>query len=226
MMDQNIRVAGVAALFIAVAFAVHLLNAYYFEPQMGFRSVADYMSADRLRVGLRAESWTWSGYGHFVTGIALIVMAAVVREWFVVRRPVAATLTALVGALAGIAFLLIGVMDLQGRDIALAYDRANPGNTTAIVLAAAYPRQIASLAGLILLGWFIVQFTWCAREFDKLPRLFGFFSYVAGVASFWVFRSTGAYAIAYLLIPLWALGVGIILYSRSRTLAEFEPQYV
>ena len=225
-MVKNIRMAGVAALFVFVAFTIHLLNAYYYEPRMGFSSLADYLSAERLQVGMRADSWTWSGYGHFATGIALVILAAVVREWFVVRRPVAATLTASIGALAGMTFLLIGVLDLQGRDITLAFDRANPGNTTAIVLASAYLRQIASLTALILLGWFIVQLTWCARQFDKLPRLFGFFSYITGIAAFWVFRSSGAYAIAYLLIPFWALGLGIILYSRAQTLAHFEPQYV
>lgn len=225
-MDKNIRSAGVAALFIFVAFVLHLLNTYYFESRMGFGSLADYMSAERLQAGMRAESWTWSGYGHLATGIALIVMAAVVREWFAARRPVGATLTASVGALAGVAFLLLGIIDLQGRDIALAYDRANPGNTSAIVLATAYLRQIVNLAALMVLGWFIVQFTWLLRQFDKLPRLLALFSYATGIAAFWVFRSLGAYAVAYLMIPLWALSVGVILYARSRALAYFEPQYV
>jgi hypothetical protein len=225
-MGQRIKAAGIAALFIFVAFAVHLANLFYFEPQMGFRSLADYMSTEQLLVGLRSSAWRYSGYAHFVTGIALVVLAVVAARWVRERAPTGALLVGATGTLAAMAFLLNGVVDLQGRDILFALDARNPGYTTAFVATLAFVRNILNLAALILLGWFIVQLTWSLRGAGKLPFLFALFSYVTGLVAFWLFRTPATYGVAYVLIPIWALVLGFTLYSQADALARFEEKYV
>jgi hypothetical protein len=225
-MNQQIRAAGIAALFIFFAFAVHLANIFYFEPQMGFKSLADYMSADQLIVGLKSEPWTWSGYAHFVTGLALAVIAAVLVRWVRQRAPTGTLLVGIAGSLGALAFMLNGIIDLQGRDMLFAYDVRNPGNTQAIVITFAFLRNIVNITALVLLGWCVVQFTWVLRGVGKLPFLFAIFSYVAGLVTFWLFRTPSVYAAAYILLPLWALGFGLTLVTRAESLAQFEEKYV
>jgi hypothetical protein len=225
-MAAYLRFAGVAALFVFAAFVTHLLNSYYFEPQMGFKSLADYMSADKLRAALRAPSWTWSGYGHIATGIALVAIGSIVRTWAASRRPVSSLLQVILAALAGFAFIWVGIVDLAGSDFLGAYDAANPGHATETMLSAALLRNVALLVALVLLGLFLVTVTVCLRGLGKLPFWPGLLGYAAGLACLWTLRNPVAVSIAYVLIPIWALWVGIILYRDSQSLANFEERYI
>ncbi len=225
-MSSQIKAAGVAALFVFWAFAVHLANIFYFEPQMGFHTLRDYIHVPQLLVGLRSSSWLWTGYGHFATGIALVVLSAVTVQWARSRAPIGALLVGAIGVLAAFAFLLMGIIDLQGRDILFAFDLSNPGHTPAFVGSVALLRNIVNVTAIVLLGWFIVQFTWTLRTIGKLPLLFAVFSYVTGLVAFWLFRTPTVYGVAYVLIPLWALALGILLYARADSMARFEEKYL
>jgi hypothetical protein len=224
-MSSQIKAAGVAALFVFLAFAMHLANIFYFEPRMGFHSLRDYIHVPQLLVGLRSPSWLWTGYGHFATGIALVVLSAVCMQWARVRAPTGAVLVAIIGTLAALAFLLLGLIDLQGRDILFAFDLSNPGHTEAFVGSVALLRNIVNVTAIVLLGWFIAQLTWTLRSIGKLPLLFATFSYVTGLVAFWLFRTPTVYGVAYVLIPIWALVLGLMLYTRADSLARFEEQY-
>jgi hypothetical protein len=225
-MAGQLRVAGLAALFVFVAFAVHLLNIFYFEPKMGFASLADYLSVDKIEVGLRSRSWIWSGYGHFATGIALAVLTAVAFQWMRSRVPTGAVLVVVTGVLAAFAFFSLGLIDLQGSSILLGIEAANPGNKAPAIMAFALLRNTASVIALVALGWFIVQLTWSLRDLNRLPFLFAIFSYVTGLVAFWLFRGPAGMLVAYALIAIWAFGLGFHLFSRADSLAFFEEKYV
>jgi hypothetical protein len=225
-MSSHIQAAGIAALFIFLAFAMHLTNMFYFEPRMGFDGVRDYAYVPQLLNGLRSPSWLWSGYGHFATGVALVVVTAVLVQWSRVRAATGAALTGIVGTMAALAFLLNGLIDLQGSSILFAIDAGNPGHTEAYVGSSAILRNTVNVAAIVLLGWFIVQLTWTLRGIGKLPFGFALLSYITGLVAFWLFRTPTVYLAAYVLIPVWALLFGLILYTKADSLGQFDEKYL
>ena len=56
-MDSLIRAAGIAALVIGLAFAVHNVNGAWIEPRyLGFQSYADYALQTRVMLGLPPDA--------------------------------------------------------------------------------------------------------------------------------------------------------------------------
>jgi hypothetical protein len=225
-MSSQIQAAGVAAMFIFFAFLMHLANIFYFEPQIGFQSLRDYSDVPQLLKGLRSPSWLWSGYGHLATGIALVVITAVMLVWTRTRAATSAALVGIVGTLAAMAFVMNGIIDLQGSSIMFAFDAANPGHTESFVGSSAILRNVVNVSAIVLAGWFIVQVTWTLRGIGKLPFWFALLSYIIGLTAFWLFRTPTVYLAAYLLIPLWALIFGLTLYAKAESLARFEEKYL
>jgi hypothetical protein len=223
-MAAQLRRAGIAALVIFVAFAIHLANILYFEPRMGFERMEDYASMSKVAAALASQSWRWSGYGHLLTGIALFVLAAVSGRWLELQRPTAAALARMFGAAAGLGFVLTGVIDLLGRDVFTMLDSTNPGYTTALLGSLVLLRNMANATSLILLGAFVLVFTWSARQHGGWPVLFGLFSYLTAVATLLLFTWKTGYGLSYFLLPLWALGAGYLLMTRSQALARVEER--
>lgn len=221
-MARSARTGGIAALLIFLAFAVHWANILYFEPRMGFDSPLDYADLRKVAGGLSSLAWLWSGYAHLLTGFALLVLAVVAAHAFAPQRPVAARLLALTGALAALGFALTGVIDVPGRRVFWVVDAANPGNTAALVGGLVLARAAANNLALVLFGWFALQLTWCARRGGRLPFLAGLLGYLCGLAGLAVFAAPIASALAYALIPLWMLWLGVLLYRRADSIVVAE----
>jgi hypothetical protein len=170
-MSKQVRAAGMAALVIFLAFAVHASNLFYFEPRMGFARPGDYASIPKLAVGLRSASWLWSGYAHFATGLALVALAGVGSRLFESSRPLGSRL---------------------------------------------------GLATGVLAGWFILHFNWCLRRTRRVGFLLGLLGYAAGLAGFGAFLWPGGYGLAYLLLPAWALWIGVEFIAGSAHVAAPE----
>lgn len=221
-MHEQVSRAGLAAYFIAAAFAVHLANQFWFEPRMGFERIADYATAAKLAVGLRSDSWLWSGYAHFVTGWALPVLA--LAAWRVSSaRPLAAAFTAAFGILAALAYLFTSVIDVPGRGILGLITQMNPLQADSMVLASAYVRSVVNALAIVATGLFILHFNWTLRSQGKVPWPYGLFGYLTGLTALALMFSPIAYGLSYLLIPLWAAATGFVLRANAHRIAGTQP---
>jgi len=206
---KEVKRGGAAAIVVGLAFLVHLANQFWFEPRMGFGSIADYADTARLAVGLRSGPWVASGLAHGATGVALIVFGLAACAAFAQRRPGAARAIVVFTALAGLAFLLTAVVDVPGRRLLWALDAANPSITAPLIASAALLRGVLNLAAIVLAGCALLCFTWSARQVKALSLSTGVLGYLAGAAGVATFLSPGAYGAAYLLIPAWAILTGL-----------------
>lgn len=223
MTEKYIRRAGLAAYLITAAFAVHLANQFWFEPHMGFESIADYASPERLEVGLRSDSWLWSGYAHFVTAWAVLVLAIVAHRLTHASRPLGAAFTAAFGVLAAGAFLLTSVLDVPGRGISASMRELNAAESDALILASAHLRSAVNALAIVACGLFVLHFNWTLRSRGDVPWTYGLLGYVTGALAVALMFSPIAYGLSYLLLPLWALATGMILRSRAAVLAGSKP---
>lgn len=218
-MQSQIRRAGSAAILVAIAFAVHLVNMFVFEPRMGFATVADYASVEKLAVAMKSDAWRASGYAHFVAGWALVVVATVGFRTFRTRRPTGAAFVFAFGALAGLLYLLTAVIDIPGRGMIWMLDAQNPGNTSALIAGSAFVRSAVNAAAIVVTGIFVLHFTWAARQTQSLPLVVGLLGYLTGLVCVSVMWTPVAYGLAYLLIPVWALVLGIVLRRNASAIA-------
>ena len=208
-MISQVRAAGAAAMVIALAFAVHLSNIFYFEPRMGFARLTDYASFAKLAVGLRSTSWLWSGYAHFATGLALVVLASIGGRLIEPQRPLAGRLIFATGLLAALPFTFTGVCDITGRNLREMLDLTNPGHSDALYGALALLRGIVNNLSIVLLGWFILHLNRNLRRTRRLGFLLGLLGYLTGLTAFSAYAWPGGYGLAYLLTPAWALWMGV-----------------
>lgn len=223
-MEFQLRRAGTAAIVIALAFCVHLVNMFVFEPRMGFTSVADYATVDKLVVAMKSDAWRASGYAHFVAGWAVIVLAVVGFRTFRTRRPTGAAFVFAFGGLAGLLYLLTAVIDIPGRGMIWMLDAQNPGHTPALIASGAFVRSAVNAAAIVLTGLFVLHFTWAARQTKSLPFLVGSLGYVTGLVGLGVMWTPVAYGLAYLLIPIWAVVLGVVLRTRAVDIAALSAE--
>ena len=183
-MQNWVRPAAIAASVIFFAFLMHNVNAFYIEPQwLGFEDPrVDYAKVEKLRNAIGSVPWRLSGFGHFLTGFAAVVLALWVQTAFAQTCPLAARLGRAAGLLAGGGFLLTGICDQMGSHALGLLAGANPGLTDSLYLANSLLRINFNGLAIVALGWFVVQLAWCGRVTRRLPVAFVYFSWLAGAA--------------------------------------------
>jgi hypothetical protein len=209
-MDTLNRAAGVAALLIFAAFAMHNLNGAWIEPRyLGFDSYADYAKLDKLMNASRAVPWLLSGLGHVASGFAMVVLALFAGVHYRERCPIAALLATAAGLLAATGFLLLGLSHVIGRQTLFLLTDANPAMRDPAYMTVTIVRIICNGLAQVGLGWFAVQLSWCGLRTGDLPRAFAWYGYLSGTAGLLM---AIAYVPIYLYtVLLWAPWLGILL---------------
>jgi hypothetical protein len=183
------RRAGIAALVIFSAFAMHTLNALYIEPNfLGFRNPqVDYAKIALLQNAVGSVPWTLSGFGHLFSGFAMVYLALAGREMFRGHDLVPARVAMMAGLLGSAGFLMTGISDLVGGGVFKSGMGAvplmaaqNPDLERAATLAQALARITYNSLAQVGLGWYAVLVSWCGRHTGLLPRSFCWFGYFSG----------------------------------------------
>lgn len=187
------RRAGIAALIIFAAFAMHSLNALYIEPNvLGFGNPqVDYANIDKLKNAIGSTPWTLSGLGHLLSGFAMVYLALCAREMFREHKLVAARVALVAGVISSVGFLLTGISDLVGGGLFNSPFGAvtlmathNPDVERAAYVAQALARISYNSLAQVGLGWYAVLVSWCGRRTGLLGRGlcgFGYFSGFCGM---------------------------------------------
>lgn len=183
------RRAGLAALVIFAAFAMHSLNALYIEPNyLGFRNPSvDYADLDKLKNAIGSVPWTLSGIGHLLSGFAMVYLALCAREMFREAKLVPARVALVAGVISAIGFMLTGIADLVGGGpfgspfgaVALLAAQ-NPDVERAAYLAQALARISYNSLAQVGLGWYAVLVSWCGLKTGLFGRGLCYFGYVSG----------------------------------------------
>jgi hypothetical protein len=217
-MSSANRLAGLAALAIFLAFAMHALNAFYIEPRfLGFESFMDYARIDKLKNAIGSVPWRLSGVGHLLSGFAMVVLATAAYGRFKAERPLAAALAAGAAALSAAGFLLTGLADVPGSGALKLLVAQNPGTETHAYLANSLMRIAFNNLAIVGLGWFAVQLSWCGLKTGGLPRAFSYFGYFAGLTGLGMMAVFTPYL---LVVPIWSLWLGILLLRSTEVAAE------
>jgi len=212
------RLAGFAALVIFLAFAMHALNAFYIEPRfLGFESFMDYAKIDKLKNAIGSVPWRLSGVGHLLSGFAMVVLAMAAYGRFKAETPIAAALAAGAAALSAAGFLLTGLADVPGSGALKLLVAQNPGTETHAYLANSLMRIAFNNLAIVGLGWFAVQLSWCGLQTGRLPKAFSYFGYLAGLTGLGMMAVFTPYL---LVVPIWALWLGIVLLRSTEVAAE------
>lgn len=183
------RRAGIAALIIFAAFAMHSLNALYIEPKyLGFENPAvDYANLDKLRNAIGSVPWTLSGFGHLLSGFAMVYLALCAREMFREHKLVPARVALVAGVISAAGFLLTGISDLVGGGPFKSPFGAvpllaaqNPDIERAAYVAQALARISYNSLAQVGLGWYAVLISWCGLKTGMLGRWLCYFGYFSG----------------------------------------------
>jgi hypothetical protein len=183
------RRAGIAALVVFAAFAMHSLNALYIEPNyLGFRNPAtDYADLEKLKNAIGSAPWTLSGIGHLLSGFALVYLALCAREMFREHKLVAARVALVAGVISAVGFLLTGISDLVGGGLfrspfaaVTLIGRQNPDIERAAYAAQALARISYNALAQVGLGWYAVLVSWCGLKTGLLGRWLCYFGYFSG----------------------------------------------
>jgi len=210
-----LRAAGIAALVIGTAFAIHNLNGAWIEPRyLGFASYNDYADLAKLQNASRALPWLFSGLGHVASGFAMVVLALGVYLGYHARLPYAALLALCAGLLAAAGFLLLGLSHVIGRQVLFLLTDANPPMRDPAYMATTLARIWFNGLAQVGLGAFAVVLSWCGWRTATLPKAFVAFGYLSGAAGLLM---AVAYVPIYLFTVLvWSLWLGILLLRQSR----------
>lgn len=205
-----LRAAGIAALVIGAAFAIHNLNGAWIEPRyLGFAGYADYADLAKLQNASRALPWLFSGLGHVASGFAMVILALGAFLLFRDSRPYGSLLMLCVGLLAAAGFLLLGLSHVIGRQTLFLLADANPAYRAEAYLTASLARVWFNGLAQVGLGWFAVQLSWCGQRTGVLPRAFVAYGYVSGAAGLLM---AVAYLPVYLFtVLIWAPWLGVLL---------------
>jgi hypothetical protein len=209
-MGPLIRGAGIAALVIFAAFAMHTLNALYVEPRyLGFTSYADYALAAKLENASRSLPWLLSGLGHVLSGFAMVILALGAHAMFRELRPIAAGVALCAGQLAAVGFLLLGISHVAGRQALFLLADANPMLSDSAYMAATVARISFNALAQVGLGWFALQLSWCIIRTRVLSMSFAVYGLLSGAAGLLM---AFAYIPVYLFTVLfWSLWLGVVL---------------
>lgn len=220
-MDTLNRAAGVAALLIFAAFAMHNLNGAWIEPRyLGFDSYADYAKLDKLTSASRAVPWLLSGLGHVASGFAMVVLALFAGVRYRQRCPAAALLATAAGLIAATGFLLLGLSHVIGRQTLFLLTDANPAMRDPAYMTVTIVRIICNGLAQVGLGWYAVQLSWCGLRTGSLPRAFAWYGFLSGAAGLLM---AIAYVPVYLYtVLLWAPWFGILLLRQPRHAASSD----
>jgi hypothetical protein len=212
------RRAGIAALIIFAAFAMHTLNALYIEPRyLGFENPAvDYANLDKLKNAIGSAPWTLSGFGHLLSGFAMVYLALCAREMFREWKLVPARVALVAGVISAIGFLLTGISDLVGGGpfgspfgAVRLLGSQNPDVERAAYVAQSLSRISYNSLAQVGLGWYAVLVSWCGRRTGLLGRAlcyFGYFSGFCGLLMGVTFLPLYLYTVL-----LWSLWYGLVL---------------
>ena len=215
------RRAAIAAFVIFAAFAMHNLNAGYFEPRvLGFVDPrVDYANLDKLANALGSAPWTLSGLGHFVSGFAMVYLALCAREMFREHKLVPARVALVAGVIGAVGFLMTGISDLVGGGLfkspfaaATLLAGQNPDVARAVYAAQALPRITYNALAQVGLGWYAVLVSWCGLKTGLMGRGLGWFGYFSGFCGL---------LMGLMFVPLymytvlvWSLWYGVFLWRR------------
>jgi hypothetical protein len=218
------RRAGIAALVVFAAFAMHSLNALYIEPNyLGFRNPAtDYADIEKLKNAIGSTPWTLSGIGHLLSGFALVYLALCAREMFREHKLIAARVALVAGVLSAVGFLLTGISDLVGGGLFKSRFAAvtliagqNPDIERAAYAAQALARISYNALAQVGLGWYAVLVSWCGMKTAMLGRrlcYFGYFSGFCGMVMGVMFVPLYLYTVL-----VWSLWYGVSLLRLPRS---------
>lgn len=183
------RRAGIAALVLCAAFAMHSVNALVIEPRfLGFENPqVDYADIDKLRNAIGSVPWTLSGFGHLASGFAMVYLALAAREMFREHKLVPARVALVAGVIGAVGFLLTGIADLVGGGpfgspfgAVKLLAAANPDLERAAYLSQALSRITYNSLAQVGLGWYAVLVSWCGLKTGLLGRALCRFGYVSG----------------------------------------------
>jgi hypothetical protein len=216
--------AGFAALIIFAAFLMHSINALYIEPTyLGFKNPAvDYANIDKLKNAIGSVPWTLSGFGHLLSGFAMVYLALAGREMFRDYKLVPARVAMVAGVISAVGFLLTGISDLVGGGpfkspfgAVPLLAAANPDVERAAYLAQSLGRIYFNSLAQVGLGWYAVLVSWCGLKTGMLPRplcWFGYFSGFCGMIMGILFVPLYLYTVL-----IWSFWYGISLLRLPRT---------
>lgn len=217
------RRAGIAALIIFAAFLMHSVNALYIEPTyLGFKDPAvDYANIDKLKNAIGSVPWTLSGFGHLLSGFAMVYLALAGREMFRDYKLVPARVAMVAGVISAIGFLLTGISDLVGGGpfkspfgAVPLLAAANPDLERAAYLSQSLARISYNSLAQVGLGWYAVLVSWCGLKTGLLPRAlcwFGYFSGFCGMVMGIMFVPLYLYTVL-----IWSLCYGVALLRAPR----------
>lgn len=213
---KALRAAGIAALLIFSAFAIHNLNGAWIEPRyLGFAGYSDYADLAKLQHASRALPWLFSGLGHVVSGFAMVILALGTYLGYRERQPYAALLALCAGILAAAGFLLLGLSHVIGRQALFLLTDANPELRDPAYMATTLARIWFNSLAQVSLGAFAMVLSWCGQRTATLPWSFVVFGYLSGTAGLLM---AVAYVPVYLFTVLvWSLWLGVLLLRRART---------
>jgi len=211
------RHGAMAATVISIAFSIHALNGFVIERLfLGFHSYTDYTDIHKLSDALGSPPWLASGFGHLVTGVAVVVLGVNLSRWMAPTRPRLAEYARYATAVAAVGFTMLGVADLQGSGTVHLLAHQNPelastANMSLTVLVAVVNGVAISAYGWLML--LVARFTQLARS--GLPRWYVWLSYVAGACGLIVgFAYIPAYLVPFL---AWSISTAVMLRRVARS---------
>jgi len=218
-MDALVRPAGIAALVICAAFAVHNLNGAWIEPTyLGFAGYGDYADLAKLQGASRALPWLASGLGHLFSGFAMVVLALGAFARFRATRPATAGLLVSAGLVAAVGFLLLGFSHVIGRQSLFLLGDRNPAMRDPLYATATFVRILFNSLAQVGLGAFAMLLSACAWRDRALPRAFCGYGYLSGAAGL---AMAFAYVPVYLYtVFLWSGWLGVLLLRRPASVPQ------
>ena len=206
------RTAALAATVILLAFIIHNINAWYVEPQIfGFTNPAeDYADLDKLRVARVSWQWALSGFGHFVTGFAMVVLGVCLYERFSRICPRRAKITLLAAAIAAVGFLMRGISDITVRIVVDLLLAANPGHDEPVLISASALYGLVNTLAVVGLGWFMISLARCAAHGEAAGKAFRWFSYLVGLIGVAAVSGLPLYLTPFL---IWLIWLNLILWQ-------------
>ena len=187
-MQSLYRAAAYAAFIILVGMSIHMLNAFYLEPNfLGFEDAGtDYGDMSKIQNAIESCaldalhlcSFKYSGFAHMINGLLFMLLAVALRTYFAAAHPALSPLVFVAGLLAGIGFLFTGVSDIPGTAYATLLRGLNPEFNTTILLISTMIRGVANMVAITGLG-FLAAFTgYMALKSGGWPKWGAYWGYL------------------------------------------------
>jgi hypothetical protein len=222
----------VCAIAAGVLFLVPLAFYFFFLPAAGSSAThagdaASFLPWMAGQGGVRVALW-WATCVPFL--VALLGVPAALKKLLKPSHPTAARTAELAGILGFHTLLLASLMLAAGEmPLARAYVGAGPEARPAIVAVYEWQRLVTALLfdvlGFFLLGLWVSVSSAAGLRFGRLPRWLGWFGVVTSVTVFafvlgyvtqigWL-GELGIGASAFLTLPAWMIGLGIVLWRSG-----------